>query len=98
MTKLGSEGAPPAVSRASRDTIGSFLARAPKRAGASPASPVRHSLQRFIDFARNHNSVVMENDKPLPLWISRANVVSDIERRFCRSRACAFRAYEPACA
>jgi uncharacterized protein YyaL (SSP411 family) len=50
MTKLGSAGAPPTVSRASRDTIGSFSARAPKRAGEAPALP------NFVIFSRDSST------------------------------------------
>src|SRR6476620_10618376 len=42
------------------------------------------------------HSAVPFDDKPLPLWISRVNVVGDVERYFCRARACASGAHEPA--
>ena len=56
---LGSAGASPAVSRASRDTIGCFSAGAPKRAGEAPALPASSfSRERFLDFPSNDKNLI----------------------------------------
>ena len=38
--------------------------------------PVKSS-KRFLDFARNDKTVLVEHDNPLPLWDSGVSVVGD---------------------
>ena len=52
----------------------------------------------ILNFARNDKNVIVLHDTPFPLWVSRANVVGDIERRFFRACVCASGPYEPASA